>query len=51
MILRPKGIWPFGSGEAAKNRFSKSRHSGHLGFLIEMILAIFNLQVTQMLPT
>ena len=26
-------------------------HGGHLGFLIGMILAIFDLQVTLMLPT
>ena len=32
--------WPFGSGEGAKNRF-----------LIGTILAIFDLQVTPMLPT
>ena len=39
--------WPFGSGEA-KNRFSIWPP---YGFLIEMILAIFDLQVTTMLPT
>ena len=36
--------WPTGSGEA-KNRFSEG---GHLGFPIQMILAIFD---TQMLPS
>ena len=43
--------WPFGSGEEAKNRFSRWRPGGHLGFPIGMILAIFDLQVTPMLPT
>ena len=37
----------FGSGEDAKNRFS----SGHLGFSIGTILAIYDVQVTPMLPT
>ena len=31
--------------------FQDSRHGGHLGFTIGMTLAIFDLQVTQMLPT
>ena len=31
--------------------FQDSAHGGHLGFPIGMILAIFNLQVTLMLPT
>ena len=35
-------VWHFGSGEEAKNRFSR--------FPIEAILGIFDLQVTQMLP-
>ena len=70
--------WPFGSGEEAKNRFSRSHpnasyqvwrtgllvqekkrkidfqdghHGGHLGFPIGMISAIFDLQVTLMLPS
>ena len=85
--------WPFGSGEEAKNRFSRwppswfsdqnyfsyswstnhpdasyqltlrfrkrskkkkfqdGHHGGHFGFPIGMILAIFDLQVTPMLPT
>ena len=44
--------WPdFGSGEEAKNRFSNGGHGGHLGFPIGTILAIFDLQVTLMLPT
>ena len=34
-----------------KNRFQHGCHCGHLGFLIGMILAIFDLQVTLMLPT
>ena len=43
--------WPFGSGEEAKNRFSRWQHWWHLGFPIGTILAIFDLQVTPMLPT
>ena len=43
--------WPFGSGEEAKNRFSRWLNGGHLGFPIGTILPIFNLQVTPMLPT
>ena len=39
---------PFGSGEEAKNRFSRLRPSW---FLIGTILAIFDLQVTPMLST
>ena len=39
--------WLLGLGEEAKNRFS----SGHLGFPIGMILAIFDIQVTPMLST
>ena len=31
--------------------FQDRGHGGHLGFRIRMILAIFDLQVTQMLPT
>ena len=40
--------WHFGSGEEAKNRFSRQPpwYGGHLGFLIGTILAIFDLQVT-----
>ena len=34
---------PFGSGEEAKIDFQDGGHSGHLGFLIGMILAIFDL--------
>ena len=40
--------WPFGSGEEAKIDF---KNGGHLGFPIGRILVIFDLQVTQMLPT
>ena len=46
--------WPFSSGEEAKNSkidFQDGCHNGHIGFLIGTILAIFDLQVTQMLPT
>ena len=43
--------WPFGSGEEAKNRFSRGCNGGHLGYPIRMILAIFDPQVTAMLPT
>ena len=38
------------SGELKKD-FQDGHHGGHLGFLISMILAIFDLQVTLMLPT
>ena len=31
--------------------FQDGRHGGHLGFMIRRILAIFDLQVTPMLPT
>ena len=31
--------------------FQDGRHDGHLGFLIRKIFAIFDLQVTPMLPT
>ena len=41
-------IWPLGSGEEAKNRFSIWLH---LGFPIRMILALFDLPVTLMRPT
>ena len=41
---------PFGSGEEAKNRFVDDGHSSHLGFPIGTILAIFDIQVTLMLP-
>ena len=34
-----------------KMDFQDGCHGGHLGFLIGMILAIFDLQVTPMLPT
>ena len=40
--------WPFGSGEEAKNRFSRWRPSW---ISVGTILAIFDLQVTPMLPT
>ena len=42
--------WPFSSGEEAKIDFQDVGHGGHLGFLIRTIFAIFNLQVTLMLP-
>ena len=44
--------WLFGSGkETKKIDFKDGRHGGHLGFPIGKILAIFDLQVTLMLPT
>ena len=43
--------WPFGSGEEAKIDFQDGSHGGHFGFQIRTILAIFDLQVTVMLPT
>ena len=56
--------WPFSSGEEAKRSLESIglsvqekklnidfQDGGHLGFLIRTILAIFDLQVTLMLPT
>ena len=43
--------WPFGSGEEAKNGFSRWLPCGHLGFPIGTILSTFDLQVTLMLPS
>ena len=47
--------WLLGLGEEAKNRFSRwtpwRNFGGHLGFSIGMILDIFDVQVTPMLPT
>ena len=43
--------WPFSSGEEAKIDFQDGCHGGHFGFPIGTILAIFDLQVTLMLPT
>ena len=43
--------WPVESGEEVKKRFSRWCHGSHLGFFIKTILAIFDLQVTPMLPT
>ena len=40
--------WPLGSGEEAKNRFSRWRPSW---ISDRTILAVFDLQVTPMLPT
>ena len=34
-----------------KTDFQDGRHGGHFGFTIGTILAIFDLQVTSMLPT
>ena len=42
--------WPFGSGEEAKNRFSRKQPWRTSGFLTRTILAIFDLLVTLMLP-
>ena len=52
MLLSKFGVnWPFGSGEEANNRFSRWLLWSNLGFPIGTILAIFDLQVTRMLPT
>ena len=55
MISTMFGVnWLLGLGEEAKNRFSRWppwRHGGYLGFPIGTILAIFDLQVTLILPT
>ena len=37
--------------EKGKIDFQDSRHDGHLGFPIRMILAIFDLQVSLIFPT
>ena len=44
-------IWHLGLGEEVKNRFLDGHHGGYFGFTIGMILAIFDLQVTQVLST
>ena len=41
--------WPFSSGDEID--FQDGGHGNHLGFPIGKILAIFDLQVTPMLPT
>ena len=50
--------WPFGSGKGVKKKISRwppwwssCHHGGHLGFPNGTILAIFDPQVTLMLPT
>ena len=51
ILIKFQVNWPFGSGEEVKTDFQDSHHGGHLGFPIGMILAIFDLPVTPMLPT
>ena len=54
MMLPPKFQinWHFGSGEEVKKiDFQDGHHCGNLGSLIRLILEIFDLQVTLMLPT
>ena len=41
--------WLLGLEEGKKD-FQDGHHGGHLGFPISMILAIFDIQVTLMLP-
>ena len=43
--------WPFGAGDELNIDFQDGGHGDLLGFLIRRILAIFDLQVTLMLPT
>ena len=43
--------WSFLPEKKRKIDFQDGHHGGHLGFPIGMILAIFNLQVTPMIPT
>ena len=43
--------WPFGSGEEAKNRFSRRRPWRSSWISDGTIVAIFDLQVTPMFPT
>ena len=42
--------WSSGSREEVQYRFSKCSHGDHLGFPIKRLLAIFDLQVTLILP-
>ena len=42
--------WPFHSGAKFKTDFQDGSHEDHVGFPIGMILAIFDLQVTPILP-
>ena len=51
LCFLPSFNWPVGSIEEGKSRFSRWRNRCHLGFLIRMILAIFDLQLTPLLPT
>ena len=43
--------WPLVSEKKRKIDFQDGGHGGHFGFPIGTILAIFDLQVTPMLPT
>ena len=47
--IKFQASWPFGSGEEAKNIFS--RWPPWSSWISETIIAIYNLQVTQMLLT
>ena len=47
--LESIGFWV--QEKKQKIDFQDGHHGGHLGFLIGMILAIFDLQVTPMLPS
>ena len=52
LLTKFQSNWPLGLREEAKKKdFQDGDHGGHLGFPISMILAIFDLQVTLMLPT
>ena len=42
--------WPSVQEKMLNTDFQDGGHGGHLGFLIRTILAIFDLQVTLMLP-
>ena len=50
-LLSNKSIHPLIQEKKQKIDFRDDRHGGHLGFPIGMISAIFDLQVTQILPT
>ena len=53
MIISTKFLinWLFGEKKKCKTDFQDGGHGSHLGFPSRIVLAIFDLQVTQMLST